>query len=252
MNLNKKRGAGLFFFPLQTGAPRDNRLDFWRGFCLVHMIVYHFLYDLAVLYRKPIPFSALWPYQLLICSGFILISGFSFPLSRHPLRAFVRLALAAGALSLVTACFIPSETIRFGILHFMALAHLLLWLSDRALSRLPARPLMWISALIFLVLRIFISTPAFYHAKVLAPLFARNLFWLGFPGPHFSSADYFPLIPWFFLFISGYAAAGWLKIKKEPPSTRFLCRVGRHTLVIYLVHQIVIYAMLRLLLGPIP
>ena len=32
---------------------------------------------------------------------------------------------------------------------------------------------------------------------------------LGFISPGFYSADYFPLLPWFFLFLTGTALGGW-------------------------------------------
>ena len=81
-----------------------------------------------------------------------------------------------------------------------------------------------------------------------------NMFttYLGFPGPGFFSTDYFSLIPWFFLFVTGYFIYGIFKKKKWLNSTlldwncRPLSFVGRNTLFIYLIHQPVIYGILEL------
>ena len=99
---------------------------------------------------------------------------------------------------------------------------------------------------------------------------------LGFKAPGFSSSDYFPLIPWFFLFLCGYfggvlwkqrgadagrtapgqstvgqvesAAQPSMKsaIEKRLP-VRCLGFLGRHSLLIYMLHQPIIYGVVWLL-----
>lgn len=39
---------------------------------------------------------------------------------------------------------------------------------------------------------------------------------LGFPGPGYYSADYFPLIPWLFLFWAGVCVGVWLRLGRGP------------------------------------
>ncbi len=101
---------------------------------------------------------------------------------------------------------------------------------------------------------------------------------LGFMMPGFRSSDYFPLIPWFFLFLCGYFIGVLWKQKaagvKQSPGTmqsagarqpvgvkqsaagatagkslpvRFLSFLGRHSLLIYMLHQPVIYGVVWLL-----
>ena len=76
-----------------------------------------------------------------------------------------------------------------------------------------------------------------------------NLFttYVGCPHPSFFSTDYFSLIPWLFLFITGYflyeicIKNGVLQkasITIKIPLFDFL---GRHSLLIYLLHQPVLY-----------
>ena len=66
-------------------------------------------------------------------------------------------------------------------------------------------------------------------------------------GWGFYSADYFPLWPWFFLFLTGAQLARALLELREPGEwtrRRFpgpVSFIGRHSLVIYTAHQLVLY-----------
>ena len=75
---------------------------------------------------------------------------------------------------------------------------------------------------------------------------------IGFHSPQFYSADYFPMIPWFFLYCAGYFLWGILsespRAKKLlTPDIRPLSFLGRHSLVIYLAHQPVLMGIFLLL-----
>ena len=80
-----------------------------------------------------------------------------------------------------------------------------------------------------------------------AGLYRANLWWLGLPDlTKFASADYFPLIPWLFLFWAGLFAARLVRpaLAAPPAALRPLCRVGRHTLAVYRLHQPILYGAL--------
>jgi uncharacterized membrane protein len=69
---------------------------------------------------------------------------------------------------------------------------------------------------------------------------------LGFMYSGFYSADYFPLMPWFFLFLLGTWLGGIIREQKEDswlyiPVHPALTWPGRHSLIIYLLHQPVLY-----------
>ena len=80
---------------------------------------------------------------------------------------------------------------------------------------------------------------------------------LGFAEPGFYSADYFSLIPWFFLFLAGYFGyylaleKGTLEkaaaFKPLPKMFGWIDVMGKHSLIIYMLHQPVIYGVLRIL-----
>ena len=80
-----------------------------------------------------------------------------------------------------------------------------------------------------------------------AGLYRANLFWLGLPDlTRFSSADYFPLLPWVFLFWCGvFLARLWHPGRGEAPAAlQPLCAIGRSTLPVYMLHQPVLYGLL--------
>ena len=65
---------------------------------------------------------------------------------------------------------------------------------------------------------------------------------LGFPPADFFSTDYFSLLPWFFLFLTG-----WFLFRLRPEETRrvpVVTAMGRRSLLIYMLHQPVIYGLL--------
>ena len=82
----------------------------------------------------------------------------------------------------------------------------------------------------------------------------RNLLtaYLGFPAPNFFSTDYFSLIPWFFLFLTGYflhrlAGEGALERLRRLPDCPPLSTLGRWSLPVYMAHQPVVYGVLTVL-----
>ena len=78
----------------------------------------------------------------------------------------------------------------------------------------------------------------------------RNLLtaFLGFPGPGFYSTDYFSLMPWLFLFWAGYFLQKMVGRERMEPLRASVCPplgwMGRHSLLLYLLHQPVIYGVL--------
>ena len=75
--------------------------------------------------------------------------------------------------------------------------------------------------------------------------------YLGFMPKSFFSTDYFPLLPWLFLFWAGYFLHFCMGRARMEPLRRSVCAplgwLGRHSLGIYLLHQPVIYGVLLLL-----
>ncbi len=245
-----------------ASRPRFHMLDALRGLCVVSMVLYHAMYDVVNILGHPVSWFQDWPgylWQQSVCWTFILLSGFCWGLSRHHRRRGVLLVLCGGAVSLVTSLVMPQEAIHCGILTLLGLSTLLLWGLSLALERLqlriPAPVGLAGSALLFFLCR---GVPQRYlgfeglHLLELPQSLYRFDFLavLGFPSPAFLSSDYFPLLPWFFLFLTGHFLRQVLE--KSPGVGRFLQRdwailrpfrfLGMHSLLIYLAHQPVLMA----------
>ena len=80
------------------------------------------------------------------------------------------------------------------------------------------------------------------------------LYPLGLLAPGFHSADYFPLLPWFFLFLAGTVLGGWCLDHRDSRVLTLtlpgaLTWPGRHSLLIYLLHQPILFGVSYLIWG---
>lgn len=242
------------------GSPqRLHLMDELRGALIIYVVVYHFLYDLAVLFPVGIA-SWMFSPEVNLCrdiltGALIVISGVSCNYSRSNLRRGLRTFALGMMLTLVTWIFLPDQLITFGILHFFG-AMMLLWgLCEKVLQKIPAVPGAIVSmGLFFLTRPVYSGFLRFFGQRIYLPDFLYGqplLFPLGFSCPGLWSADYYPLMPWGFLFLAGgllgrYAKAGSLPDFCYQRHFPRLAWLGRHTMVIYLVHQPVIYGLLTL------
>ncbi len=236
---------------------RYNFIDGLRGFSIINMIIYHLLYDLVYLFNIEFNFfhsiyDTIW--QNVIAMTFIVTSGISLNFGKRNFKKIIYLVICAVALSTYTYFFMKSEFIIFGIIHFFAISTIIATLFFKHIDKLNK----YLGFILFLVL--FISTRyitdgyiGILNSKYPLPNIlykSEYLFWLGFPNASFSSADYFPLIPWFFLFLVGIYA-GKIYLSKKPKlkikSNNPLCFLGRHSLLIYMLHQPIIYIVLSLI-----
>ena len=187
---------------------RSARLDAIRGWALVSMIAYHASWDLVYLFGLDWPWyhsfgAHVW--QQSICWTFLLLSGFCWSLGRRQLRRGLTVFLCGAAITGVTWAFMPSNLVFWGVLSLLGASSMLLVPLEPLLRRVPARLGLCVSFAAFLILRDVHSGWLGFEGLRILPLPAglyRNLFTacLGFPPDGFFSTDYFPLLPWFFLF----------------------------------------------------
>ena len=232
-------------------STRRPGLDTLRGMTLVSMMVYHACWDLVYLFRQDWAWyrsfgAHLW--QQSICWTFILLSGYCFHLGHHRLRRGL-LSLGGGALVSAVSQ-VAGSPIHWGVLTLLGATALLTIPLDPLLRRLPARAGLAGSFCLFFLLRevnqgylgfegaALLTLPADWYQNSLTAL-------LGFPGPDFFSADYFSLLPWLFLFWTGYFLYR-LRPEGEGRELRLplVTTLGRHSLVAYLLHQPLIYGVL--------
>lgn len=229
---------------------RWHLLDALRGFTLISMIIFHFLYDVLIIYgRFPSWLDGILPniWQQCICWTFIILSGIVFHFSRSHWKRGLITNFWGFLITLVTVFVLPEESIWFGILNLIGSATLLTVLLQPLLSRLPWKAGLISAIFLFLlcqqVPRRYLGCYTFRLIRL--PEQWYRWFagaWLGFPPANFVSSDYFPLIPWLFVFWIGYYIFPFLKnasFKQALSWTPlpFLSLIGRKTLWIYLLHQ---------------
>ena len=203
----------------KTPAGRYALLDELRGLDLVSMMLYHACWDMMFLFGIWMDWYAGMPgrlWQQTICWVFILLSGFCAPFGRHMLRRGVTVFAAGALVTAVTLVFMPGERVIFGVLTFLGTAMLLTGVLEPLLKKvMPATTV---------------------------------LHFFGFYPDWFDSADYFGLLPWLFLFWAGYYLHKAVGRRRMEPLRRPVCPalgwMGRHSLLLYLLHQPVIYGVL--------
>lgn len=223
-------------------------LDALRGLCILGMVVIHVLYDLIELlgvdwtYPMPLLWLKNWGGV-----SFLLISGICATLGSRNLRRGAVVFACGMLITAVTAAMAVVGTagrgivIRFGILHCLGLC-MILWTPVRRLSP---------GALTLLGTVLILLGFWFRHFRISTdPLFPLGLY-----SPGFRSADYFPLLPNFGFFLLGAVLGKTLYRRKatlfpgvdaQRPVPRFFSACGRHSLLIYLLHQPVIFLLLSL------
>ena len=227
-----------------TQHKRIGWLDLWRTVAIVLMLAYHFIFDLVSFGYLPVPVMELpvmTAVRLFTCSSFIFLAGISACFSRNCLRRGV---IAFGAGLLVTAASLLVDfPVYFGILQLLGLCMVLYGLCGERLRSLPAVWTAVCAAALFII-----SFPCASGVET-------DISWLwifGFVTPDFFSGDYYPVFPWMFLFILGTCLGAKLKSLPEEgflykPLPDFLLAPGRHSLIIYLLHQPLFYGLCTLI-----
>lgn len=269
---------------------RYQALDELRGLVFISMVLYHGMWDLVYMFGYEAPWyqsTAGYVWQQSICWSFILLSGFCWSFGREKYRHAALVFGGGFLITLVTCLFLPEDRVIFGVLTLLGTAAFVTTLLQPVLSRCrPALGLL-VSALLFVVTRNvnqgFLGFEG-WHLLWLPEAWYQNLVttFLGFPSENFYSTDYFSLIPWVFLYLSGYflyrfvakrhepgemssgqvrktgeAAVGVPKTEPAEPEYRLpsllengrippLRWIGQHSLLLYLLHQPMIFVLLQI------
>lgn len=229
-------------------------LDTIRGITLLSMMLYHTCWDLVFLFGKKIPgYSGLGGYvwQQSICWTFILLAGFCWSLGSHHLKRGLIVSGSGILITFVTLLAMPESRVIFGVLTLIGSCMLLLIPMEKLLLKLRTEIGLAGSFLLFLLFRN-VNTGYLgsgnWNILKLPDGFYENLFttYLGFPQKGFFSADYFSLLPWFFLFLTGFYL--YQLVQKNHMMEKLFSWgvpgfdvIGRHSLLIYLLHQPVVF-----------
>lgn len=245
-----------------TEKIRYRTLDEARGFAVLCMVFYHAFYTLGYSFGISWGMTLLnffMPAEPYFAMFFIALSGAMCQLTRSNLKRGLKLAAVSAGLTAVTLLMayfgFGGSEIYFGVLHLLSVGMLLVALINPLLKRL--NPLC--AAAIFLLLFILFYNVEYGYFGIgslrlefPSSLYSGDtLFFLGFHSPGFFSADYFPLLPWIFMFLFGAALGLYHERGKFPkqlvpsriPPLGFL---GRHALAVYILHQPLIFGIVYL------
>lgn len=233
---------------------RSAGLDTIRGITLLSMILYHTCWDLVFLFEKRIPEyigTGGYVWQQSICWTFILLSGFCWSLGHHHLKRGILVFGSGLLITVVTLLAMPESKVVFGVLTLIGSCMLLLIPIAKFLLKIRTEIGLAGSFLLFLFFRNVNTGYLGFEKWNLLRLpdgLYRNLLttYLGFPQRGFFSTDYFSLLPWVFLFLTGFYLYQVVQ-KKDMMGKLFSWRVpvfdvlGRHSLLIYLLHQPIVF-----------
>lgn len=230
-------------------------LDEIRGFAVVCMVFYHAMYTLGIIFGHEWAikiFNFFRPIEPIFAALFIFISGICTRLSRSNLKRGLILFVIAIGINVFTEVFMPSSAIRFGVINLLSICMIEYGLFRKLFERLNPICGMILSIVVFVmtwgVKNGFIGIFNFAIVNIPTYFYTTDcLYPLGFKNDTFTSTDYFPIFPWFFVFSAG-AYFACLMSKKTLPEALFkkhssvLVNVGKYALFIYLLHQPLIFA----------
>ena len=237
---------------------RVHLIDEIRGFAIICMVVYHAFYDIVVIFGVDIPLfytDFIYALVVLFAGIFIFISGTSCLFSRNNLkRGFVCFMLGM-IITTFTILFMKDSLDLFGILHMLGCCMMLFPLVSPLIKKIHPVVGLVVCLLLWGVTYNLSNGYLFmgdYRIDMPDVWYTTQwLFPLGLPSRSFTSVDYFPLIPWIFCFYAGSFLGVMFKEHRLPASwyklhIRPLAFVGRHTLLIYILHQPIIFPILAL------
>lgn len=228
-------------------------LDLLRSLALIGMGVFHFVFDLVVFGYLPVEAvrEGLWPlWARVVASSFLFLSGFGLWLAyrggvdgRKLGRRMAKIGGAALLVTVGTRIAIGQGFIFWGILHMIAFGTL----AGLAFLRLPVAVILAAAAGVFWIGQT-VALPAF------DPL---PLLWLGLGATPVYAVDYVPVFPWLAPVLAGLAAGKlatayglWDRIAAIRVArggvVDMLAWPGRHSLLVYLLHQPVLIGLIWL------
>jgi len=238
---------------MQECSNRFLMIDAVRGLAFIGMATQHtfFLYSLVFEIKDFSHHSFLFWIGRLSALMFIFLVGVSVELfaeryrlitlsKRIPaiLQKSMPLFLSAVIVTIATWYMFPKFTVWLGILHFIYIARLISIL-------LVNNPLAKISACAVIGgIFIFLAT-----GNVTAQWYTIPL---GLPPATFASFDYWPIIPWMIVVIAGQSVATTNLFKKILHATKkyeqyavtdLLAQIGKHSLLLYIIHFPFLYIM---------
>ncbi len=229
---------------------RIHSLDLFRGIAMVFVVFYHFVYDLIYINGANIEFfhsdifDAVHTFFLIIL---FFVSGICTAFSRNSLKRGVFIFLLGEILTIGSNLFSASDTFVFGVLSFFGASMMITAISEKFLKKINPIALFFVGVILYIMFFDFVKNAGTIHllfADIKIPLPSDRLYLypIGILHDRFSSLDYFPLVPNYFVFLAGFAISKFVKENKFPKffyKVKFtpLEFIGKHSLLIYALHQ---------------
>jgi uncharacterized membrane protein len=236
--------------------PRYWEIDALRGVAIIMMIIFHLMWDFWYYQIMPdvVLYAGFWKYFQRTCANlFLTLVGVSLAVvtmqrmgddlrGLPPFRPYLWRGLKIFGCGMLVTLVVWAA--RVGYVHFGVL-HLIGFASIAAYPLLRGRLINLVLWAAFFIGGYFLLTPRFEFPWLL---------WLGLVPFNYYPNDYFPVIPYFgvvllgiFLGNSLYSPNGrrfWLPDLSDWLPIRGLQWLGRHSLIIYLTHQIALFLIL--------
>jgi len=245
---------------MSNSPTRIHFLDELRGFAVLLMICYFFLKILSLLsptLQNLSLIDAVNPYRPILPVLFVSISGMAIQMSHHATKRGLLLTALAIAFTLLSLLLFPAAPIYFGMLHQLAFCILFCLVFHPLLGYIPPVAGFVVSLVIFILTYHVSDGYIGFQSLISLDITALQgdsvlLYPLGLLNTPLSAFDYYPIFPWFFLFlaftfIGTYAAEGRFPEWTTKMHVRPLAFVGRHSLLIYVLHIPILYGLLWLL-----
>jgi len=240
----------------RTGPTRYPEIDATRGVAISMMILFHLLFDLNFFGLLVVDvYQGFWRFfGIATASLFLLLVGVSLTISRSRAsltmdsRGLTLKFLKRGAfifacgilVTLATWLYLREGYVIFGILQLIGVS-------------VALAPLLFKTGKYAALYGAVLIVGGIVVAGIEGPLW---LLWAGIHPAAFGSVDYTPLLPWLGVVLVGIAAGTWLypggirQFRFHGLEGRFseaLQFAGRHSLIIYLVHQPVLVGLITLI-----
>jgi uncharacterized membrane protein len=235
---------------------RYEEIDILKGIAVICMVIFHLFYFPNKYGFKEIEYDTSTLKTIAKIAQFIFIGsvGINLVLSKEAsknknetkqeyiknnLKRVLKLVFLAGLMSLFTYFIFGDNFVKFGILHFIAFASLILFYIVDDLKIVYT----------LLILALLVYYLILKNPTIFAGVPEKLAFVSGFYNLKFDSIDHFPIFPWIIVVLIGILMGNYIKENKPEIPQKIkdnfvissVANLGKKSLEIYTLHWVVLY-----------